>query len=82
MTNQQDFPNELPIIIEEVEMSIYQFNIYNGLRLMEKEESSYFGDSSNLSRFSLDNKKNKSTYRIKTRQVSNFSFPKNIILHI
>ena len=77
--NQDYFPKDLPIIIEEVNMSSYQYNIYNGLRLVEKTESLSSGfDDSNLYRFSTDKKKSSTTYRIKTRQASNFVFPKNI----
>ena len=74
---QKDFPKELPIKIINAPMSIYQYTIYNNARVIEKAES-INKQQQVPSRFGTSGKKMSSTYRVKTRQISNFAFPQNI----
>ena len=83
----KDFPEELPINIVEIPMSLYQYNIYNNARESEKLEKSIGNkqDASTTiskktggSQFSSNDKKSSSTYRVKTRQISNYVFPENL----
>lgn len=68
-----DFPTELPIIVEYVPMSQEQFAAYNSARHSEMEESTSKFSSQNA-RFS-SSKGAQSTYRVKSRQISNFVIP-------
>ena len=83
----KDFPEELPINIVEIPMSLYQYNIYNNARESEKLEKSIgnkqdssttIGKKTGGSYFSSNDKKSSSTYRVKTRQISNYVFPENL----
>ncbi len=75
--SQKGFPIELPINVEEVPMSIYQFSVYNNARVLEKkEEARKFGTTP--SRFGTGQASTSGTYRVKTRQISNFAFPEGI----
>lgn len=69
----KDFPEQFPTIVEKVPMSTTQFLAYDVARDMEKEEASYKKRMVKSERFSV--KSNSGTYRIKTRQISNFVFP-------
>lgn len=75
---QEGFPTELPIVIEEVPMSIYQYNVYNNARILERKEASRGLFKGAPSRFGTGKSAQSSTYRVKTRQISNFAFPENI----
>jgi len=71
----QDFPDELPTIVEEVPMGKEQYAQYIIAEDEEKKESGrIFGQRSKvaLQRPGLEGS---SSYRIKTRQISNFLFP-------
>ncbi len=74
---QAGFPRELPLIIEKVQMSPYQYNLYNGARALEKIESAKVFSKKVVARFG-NGKKSQSTYRVKTRQISNFAFPEHV----
>jgi hypothetical protein len=73
-----DFPDELPTIIVEVPMGKEQYAQYIIAEDEEKKESKrIFGQRSKvaLQRPGLEGS---SSYRIKTRQISNFLFPPNV----
>jgi len=105
-SSKKDFPEEFPMKIVEVPMSIYQFNIYLDARSNEKlEKSTGRGNDATITgknikitggynkdirsklnikdninggyggRFSSEDRKSSSTYRVKTRQISNYVFP-------
>jgi hypothetical protein len=69
----EGFPKKFPIVIERVPMSEEQFSRYSLAREMELEESQkkFKGMAP---RFSAGNK-GSSTYRVKTRQISNYCIP-------
>ncbi len=67
------FPKKLPTIVEEVPMSEEQFARYSSARFNELDETkkkTLFKQS----RFS-SNKNSNSTYRVKSRQISNYCIP-------
>jgi hypothetical protein len=68
----ENFPDVLPLIVEEVPMSLYQFQLYINARVQEIEEykrSFMKGPSMPLQKPGSSN----STYRVKTRKLSNFA---------
>ena len=67
------FPQELPIKVEKVAMSSEQFNKYNDARDSELDESTFKGRPVASERFAV--KGNVSSYRVKTRQASNYLIP-------
>ncbi len=69
----QGFPKKLETIIEKIPMTEHQFGKYLIARALELEETSKKFKSS-ASRFSSGSGGN-SSYRVKTRQISNFSIP-------
>jgi hypothetical protein len=69
----ENFPEELPTIIEKVNMSKFQFDYYKEARLIEIEETKRKGKKS-IGRFSSI-KGGTTTYRVKSRQLSNFCIP-------
>ncbi len=69
-----DFPTELPIIVEKIHMSSEQFARYDESRDLEKEESSMKGRVPRSERFSAKGSVS-SSYRVKTRQISNYCIP-------
>jgi superfamily II DNA or RNA helicase len=74
---QDGFPTELPIIIEKVHMSAQQFNQYREMRsIEEREDANSFSTQSMTDGFGIkgDNKSS-SSYRIRSRQASNYSVP-------
>jgi hypothetical protein len=78
---QEGFPKELPTIVEKVNMSDQQFTAYDSARDLEKEESSFKGRSStSTERFSSKSSVS-SSYRVKTRQISNFLIPDYALTH-
>lgn len=69
-----DFPEQKPTIVIRVPMSPEQFAAYDVARDMEIDEASYNKKRTTTSeRFTSSN--SKGTYRVKTRQISNFIFP-------
>ena len=71
---QKDFPKELKTIVEKIPMSANQFSKYISARDIEKEESSYnIKRSKSVDRFA--SKSSSSSYRMKSRQVSNYLIP-------
>lgn len=72
-SNKTGFPTELPTIVEKVEMGSEQFTRYLSARESELEETSksYRGQNS---RFASSQGGN-STYRVKSRQISNYCIP-------
>ena len=67
------FPKKLPVIVEHVPMSDFQFARYSVARSQELEEGKK-SFSSAKARFSA-NKGGSSTYRVKSRQISNYCIP-------
>jgi len=71
----EGFPLEYPLIVEKMPMSIQQFSKYQEYRNLEiKEASSKFGRPQTKG-FEFKDKKTSSSYRIRSRQVSNFLIP-------
>lgn len=71
----KDFPEQLPIIVEKIPMSPEQFLAYDVALDDEKDEASFKKKGQSTSeRFSAKSTSH-GTYRIKTRQISNFIFP-------
>jgi superfamily II DNA or RNA helicase len=73
----EGFPEQKPIIIEKVEMSIYQFGRYQEVRDIEKkEESNKYKKGIDGNNFEITDKSvSSSSYRIRSRQVSNYLIP-------
>lgn len=71
--DKKGFPKELPIIVENIHMSETQFAVYIVARQAELEETKrvYKGQNARFSSSSGGN----STYRVKTRQISNYAIP-------
>lgn len=69
----QDFPEELETIVEKVPMSQIQFARYMSARILELDESKK-SFKQVASRFSSGGG-GSSTYRVKTRQISNYCIP-------
>jgi len=71
----EGFPKKLPTIVEKVHMSKYQFTAYSQIRSMEIDEDkmkkSFRGNDTRFSS-SLGGG---GTYRVKSRQVSNYAIP-------
>jgi hypothetical protein len=76
-TVKKDFPVEFPTVIETVNMSIPQFIRYQQTRDLErKENSNAFSKSSASDTFNFkDDSQTSSSYRIRSRQVSNYYIP-------
>jgi hypothetical protein len=72
--NKEDFPTELPTKIERVAMSPDQFSRYNAARDLEREESSTKSRVVRSERFSAKGSTS-SSYRVKSRQISNYLIP-------
>jgi superfamily II DNA or RNA helicase len=72
--NKEDFPTELLTKIEKVPMSSEQFSKYNAVRDLEREESSVKGRVVRSERFSAKGDVS-SSYRVKSRQISNYLIP-------
>jgi hypothetical protein len=74
----EGFPEQKETIIDKVPMSLYQFGRYQETRDIEnKEESNKFKKSTSSENFSVaeDSSKSSSSYRIRSRQVSNYFIP-------
>jgi superfamily II DNA or RNA helicase len=71
-TVQEGFPKKLPDIIEKIPMSKTQFSRYMDARIKEQAESKFVAGQK--SRFSATRSSN-STYRVQSRQISNFCIP-------
>jgi len=71
-TNKEGFPKKLPEIIEKISMSKTQYARYVDARILENEESG-FAKKKGDGRFSSS--KSSSTYRVKSRQISNYCIP-------
>jgi hypothetical protein len=67
------FPKELDTIVEKIPMSSFQFARYMSARILELEESKKVYKN-NKARFSSA-KGEGTTYRVKTRQISNYAIP-------
>ena len=71
-----EFPKELPIIVERVNMDPDQYVAYQLARDKEKEEGSgSFGSSAPPGALTKPKGKAASTYRVKSRQLGNFAPP-------
>ena len=71
---QDGYPKQFPIKVERVNMSSEQYARYNMARDFEIEEQSYKKKRVSAERFSQKSGAT-ATYRVKSRQVSNFMFP-------
>lgn len=69
-----NFPTEYPIKVVKVPMSSDQFSRYDAARDLEREESSVKGRPSRSERFSTKGSVS-SSYRVKSRQISNYLIP-------
>lgn len=67
----EHFPEKLPLIVEKVEMSTKQFNSYITARVQEKNEETKKKRNVHQTRFAKKSNSS-STYRVKSRQISNF----------
>ena len=74
-----DFPEQFPTIVEKVPMSSEQFMAYDVARGAEKEEASYKKKRQATTERFASKSSSTSTYRIKTRQISNFVFPEHAL---
>lgn len=73
---QEGFPEVKPLIIEKVTMSDQQINRYMEMRsIEEKEEESSIMRRTYSTEFEVKEDKNISSYKIRSRQVSNFLIP-------
>ena len=72
--NKQDFPEEYPIKVVKVHMSADQFSKYNAARDLEREETAVKSKPSRAERFSSKGSVS-SSYRVKSRQISNYLIP-------
>lgn len=73
------FPKVLPTIIERVPMSVFQYGIYMTCRDQEKaEEASSRQQKRSEGRFKMRGSAS-STYRVKSRQASNYALPEYVI---
>ncbi len=70
---QKGYPTEYKLIIERVPMSAEQFSRYDTARIKEREEIALGFQSSQNIRF--EKRSGNSTYRIASRQISNYSIP-------
>lgn len=70
-----DFPDELPEIIERVEMSADQYVMYQLARDKEKEESTGFRGVKVTAAMQKPKSSASSSYRVRSRQLSNFCPP-------
>jgi hypothetical protein len=75
---QEGFPTEYPLKLERVAMSTDQFARYDAARDLEKEEALRKGTRPSAERFSAKGSAS-SSYRIKTRQISNFMIPEHAL---
>jgi hypothetical protein len=75
------FPEQLPLKIEQIEMSVKQFSKYKEMRAIELKETStkYKTSTANKSE-SFGSSGLSGSYRIRSRQVSNFYIPENYIV--
>jgi superfamily II DNA or RNA helicase len=79
---QEGFPKELETIIERVCMSSEQFSVYDAARDLEKEESLSKGNSRQPAADRFASKSSvSSSYRVKSRQISNFLIPDYALTH-
>lgn len=68
------FPKELPAIIKKIPMSVEQYALYATARDKERAEANRPKFKAQSDRFSSGQKAS-STYRVESRQISNFRFP-------
>jgi hypothetical protein len=72
------FPKELPTIVKKIPMSTEQYAAYSIARDKERTEASKPQFRAKSERFSIGQKAS-STYRVESRQISNFLFPKHAL---
>jgi hypothetical protein len=73
--SKKKFPEQKPIIVETVPMSLFQFARYQEMREVELKEESRKSSKPTGSFVSKEQSKSSSSYRIRSRQVSNFYIP-------
>ena len=73
-TKKEGFPEELPVKVVRVPMSAFQFSRYNAARDAEIEESAVKLKPSRSERFTSKSSIS-SSYRVKSRQISNYMIP-------
>ena len=80
-TQKEGFPRELPIKIVKVKMSSEQFSAYDAARDSEREEASVKKKRPESDRFKTKSGAS-SSYRVKSRQISNFLIPDYALTHM
>lgn len=70
------FPDQLPLVVEKVEMSPYQFSVYDVERNKEKRDNKY---SIATYKAMMKPKSVGVSYKPGSRQASNFTFPNNLL---
>lgn len=81
----EGFPDEKPLIIKRIPMSNYQFSRYQEARNLEdRETAGRFKKASNFDGFTFKDSSDisASTYRIRSRQISNYLIPKYAIKEV
>jgi len=81
----EGFPDEKPLIIKKVPMSNYQFARYQEARnLEEREMAGKFKKASRFDGFAFKDSADSSpsTYRIRSRQISNYLIPKYAVKEV
>ena len=72
--NKKDFPEEYPIKVIKIHMSADQFSRYAAVRDLEREEAAVKSQPNRAERFSSKGSIS-SSYRVKSRQISNYLIP-------
>ena len=73
----KDYPQQQPTILEKIPMSEYQFTQYENMRIIEKkEDTNKMAKATTSDRFA-DKSGASSSYRVKSRQISNFAYPED-----
>jgi len=80
--NNPDFPIQLKTIIEKIPMSSEQFTRYTTYRDLEIEEAAVKKKTPNRSERFSSKSSATSSYRVKTRQVSNYLMPESSLTYI
>ena len=75
------FPYEYPLDVIKIEMSPEQFSSYDAARDSEREEASQKKKRPVSDRFSSKSSST-SSYRVKSRQISNFNIPEYALTHL
>lgn len=72
--NKAEFPKEFPLIVEKINMDIQQYSYFRAAYDTEQNEKS-FGQQSATVNMSKPKSAKSSSYKVKTRMISNFCIP-------